>query len=79
MCLACSARILEVEVEQMVAVARGITEEAEEYALTCMTRPFSDLKSRRGEHPPALRTTSPRPRPPTTGSPTHTVGHVSLS
>jgi ferredoxin len=55
MCLACSARILEGEVEQTVAVARGITEEeAEEYALTCMARPLSDLKLRRGEYPPSI-------------------------
>jgi len=55
MCLACSARILEGEVEQTVAVARGITEEeAEEYALTCMARPKSDLKLRRGEYPPSI-------------------------
>ena len=55
MCLACSARILEGEVEQAVAVARGLTEEeAEEYALTCMARPASDLKLRRGEYPPSI-------------------------
>jgi ferredoxin len=55
MCLACSARIIEGEVEQTVAVARGITEEeGEEYALTCMARPLSDLKIRRGEYPPSI-------------------------
>ncbi len=55
MCLACSARIVEGEVEQTVAVARGITEdEAKEYALTCMARPLSDLKLRRGEYPPSI-------------------------
>ena len=55
MCLACSAEILEGEVEQQVAVARGLTEEeAESYALTCMARPASDLKLERGKYPPSL-------------------------
>jgi len=55
MCLACSARIIDGEVEQSVAVARGLTErEAEEYALTCMARPQSDLRLRRGEYPPSI-------------------------
>ncbi|MEF8780621.1 MAG: 2Fe-2S iron-sulfur cluster-binding protein [Haloferacaceae archaeon] len=55
MCLACSARILEGQVAQPAAVARGLTEEeAEEYALTCMARPQSDLKLRRGEYPPSI-------------------------
>jgi ferredoxin len=55
MCLACSAKIHEGEVEQQVAVARGLTEaEAEEYALTCMARPASDLKLERGRYPPSI-------------------------
>jgi ferredoxin len=53
MCLACSARILEGEVTQ--PAARGLTdEEAEEYALTCMARPQSDLTLDRGEYPPSI-------------------------
>ncbi|MFC6836443.1 2Fe-2S iron-sulfur cluster-binding protein [Halomarina ordinaria] len=55
MCLACSAEILEGEVEQPVAVARGLTEEeAERYALTCMARPASDLRLDRGKYPPSI-------------------------
>jgi ferredoxin len=55
MCLACSAEILEGEVEQSVAVARGIAEsEAEQYALTCMARPTSDLKLERGKYPSSI-------------------------
>lgn len=55
MCLACSARILSGDVEQTVAVKRGLTEEeAEDYALTCMARPTSDLRLRRGEYPPSI-------------------------
>ncbi|WP_096391066.1 2Fe-2S iron-sulfur cluster-binding protein [Halopenitus persicus] len=53
MCLACSARILEGEVTQ--PAARGLTdEEAEEYALTCMARPQSDLTLDRGAYPPSI-------------------------
>jgi ferredoxin len=53
MCLACSAEILEGEVTQ--PAARGLTdEEAEEYALTCMARPQSDLKLDRGKYPPSI-------------------------
>ena len=53
MCLACSAKILEGEVVQ--PAARGLTdEEAEEYALTCMARPQSDLKLERGVYPPSI-------------------------
>mgnify|MGYP000013982081 CR=1 FL=1 len=53
MCLACSAEIVEGEVTQ--PAARGFTdEEADEYALTCMARPQSDLKLRRGEYPPSI-------------------------
>jgi ferredoxin len=55
MCLACSAKILEGEVEQTVAVERGLTEEeAEDYALTCMARPTSDLRLDRGTYPPSI-------------------------
>lgn len=55
MCLACSAEIVEGEVSQDVAIARGLTEEeAENYALTCMARPESDLKLKRGEYPPSI-------------------------
>jgi ferredoxin len=53
MCLACSAEIVEGEVTQ--PAARGFTdEEAEGYALTCMARPQSDLKLRRGVYPPSI-------------------------
>jgi len=53
MCLACSAEIVEGEVTQ--PAARGLTEEeAENYALTCMARPQSDLKLRRGVYPPSI-------------------------
>ncbi|SNZ12573.1 Ferredoxin [Natronoarchaeum philippinense] len=53
MCLACSAKIVEGEVTQ--PAARGLTdEEAEEYALTCMARPNSDLKLDRGKYPPSI-------------------------
>ncbi len=55
MCLACSAKIVEGEVTQ--PAARGLTEEeAEEYALTCMARPQSDLKLDRGKYPPSIET-----------------------
>jgi ferredoxin len=55
MCLACSVEIIEGEVEQSVAVARGIAEsEAKQYALTCMARPTSDLKLERGKYPPSI-------------------------
>ncbi|OLZ41871.1 (2Fe-2S)-binding protein [Natrinema saccharevitans] len=53
MCLACSAEIVEGEVTQ--PAARGFTEEeAENYALTCMARPQSDLKLDRGKYPPSI-------------------------
>jgi ferredoxin len=53
MCLACSAKIEEGEVTQ--PAARGLTDdEAEEYALTCMARPQSDLKLDRGKYPPSI-------------------------
>jgi ferredoxin len=53
MCLACSAEILSGEVTQ--PAARGLTEqERENYALTCMARPASDLELDRGEYPPSI-------------------------
>ena len=53
MCLACSAEIVEGEVTQ--PAARGLTDkEADGYALTCMARPQSDLKLRRGVYPPSI-------------------------
>ncbi len=53
MCLACSAEILEGEVTQ--PAARALTdEEAEDYALTCMARPQSDLRIDRGKYPPSI-------------------------
>ncbi|MBX0285943.1 2Fe-2S iron-sulfur cluster-binding protein [Haloarcula salinisoli] len=53
MCLACSAEILSGEVVQ--PAARGLTEqERENYALTCMARPASDLELDRGEYPPSI-------------------------
>jgi ferredoxin len=55
MCLACSAEILEGEVHQEIVTKRGLTEEeAENYALTCMARPASDLKLDRGKYPPSI-------------------------
>lgn len=53
MCLACSAKIEEGEVRQ--PAARGLTDaEREEYALTCMARPQTDLKLDRGKYPPSI-------------------------
>jgi ferredoxin len=53
MCLACSAEIVEGEVTQ--PAARGLSQEqAEEYALTCMARPQSDLVLDRGKYPPSI-------------------------
>jgi len=53
MCLACSAKIEEGDVTQ--PAARGLTEEeAENYALTCMARPQSDLVLDRGKYPPSI-------------------------
>ncbi|MFC4405614.1 2Fe-2S iron-sulfur cluster-binding protein [Haloarchaeobius iranensis] len=53
MCLACSAEIVEGDVTQ--PAARGLTEaERENYALTCMARPTSDLKLDRGKYPPSI-------------------------
>ncbi|MFB6127498.1 MAG: 2Fe-2S iron-sulfur cluster-binding protein [Halolamina sp.] len=59
MCLACSAKIVEGEVEQTVAEKRALTAaEAEEYALTCMARPKSDLVLDRGKYPPSIEDTA---------------------
>src|SRR6056297_4044919 len=53
MCLACSAKIVEGDVVQ--PAARGLTDqEKENYALTCMARPQSDLKLDRGKYPPSI-------------------------
>jgi ferredoxin len=53
MCLACSAEIIDGEVVQ--PAARGLTpQERENYALTCMARPASDLTLDRGEYPPSI-------------------------
>ncbi|MDS0258071.1 2Fe-2S iron-sulfur cluster-binding protein [Haloarcula sp. S1CR25-12] len=53
MCLACSAEILSGEVVQ--PASRGLTEqERENYALTCMARPASDLELDRGKYPPSI-------------------------
>ncbi|MBS3760579.1 2Fe-2S iron-sulfur cluster-binding protein [Halodesulfurarchaeum sp.] len=53
MCLACSAKIVDGDVTQ--PAARGLTEaETEDYALTCMARPQSDLKLERGAYPPSI-------------------------
>ena len=53
MCLACSARIVEGEVTQ--PAAHALTDaQREEYALTCMARPQSDLVLDRGEYPPSI-------------------------
>lgn len=55
MCLACSAEVIEGDVTQ--PAARGLTdEEAEDYALTCMARPQSDLVLDRGKYPPSIET-----------------------
>jgi len=53
MCLACTARIVEGEVTQPAAHALTETQR-EEYALTCMARPQSDLVLDRGEYPPSI-------------------------
>ncbi len=53
MCLACSAEVVEGKVTQ--PAARGLTDdEREEYALTCMARPLSDLRLDRGTYPPSI-------------------------
>jgi ferredoxin len=53
MCLACCAEIVEGEVTQPAAHALSEAER-EDYALTCMARPQSDLKLRRGQYPPSI-------------------------
>jgi len=58
MCLACSAEIVEGDVTQ--PAARGLTDaEREDYALTCMARPQTDLKLDRGKYPPSIDQGSP--------------------
>ena len=53
MCLACSAEIIDGAVAQ--PAARGLTdEEANQYALTCMARPLSDLRLDRGQYPSSI-------------------------
>jgi ferredoxin len=53
MCLACSAKVVEGAVTQ--PAAHGLTDaEKEDYALTCMARPQSDLKLDRGQYPPSI-------------------------
>jgi ferredoxin len=60
MCLACSAKIVDGDVTQ--PAARGLTEaEAEDYALTCMARPQSDLKLERGSYPPSIEAAAETP------------------
>jgi len=55
MCLACSAEVVEGEVTQ--PAARGLSEaESEDYCLTCMARPRSDLTLDRGKYPPSIET-----------------------
>ena len=52
-CLACSAEIIEGQVAQ--PAARAFTDkEKENYALTCMARPQSDLKLEMGVYPPSI-------------------------
>jgi ferredoxin len=53
MCLACSAKILEGDVTQPAAHALT-DEQREEYALTCMARPQSDLVLDRGVYPEGI-------------------------
>ena len=53
MCLACCAEILEGEVTQPAAHALTPAER-EDYALTCMARPMSDLRLERGVYPPSI-------------------------
>ena len=53
MCLACCAEIHEGEVTQ--PAAHALTDaETENYALTCMARPRSDLVIERGTYPPSI-------------------------
>jgi len=53
MCLACSAKIIEGEVTQPAAHALT-DDQREEYALTCMARPKSDLVLDRGVYPSGI-------------------------
>jgi ferredoxin len=57
MCLACSAKILEGEVTHPAAHALT-DEQREEYALTCMARPQSDLVLDRGVYPEGIEAES---------------------
>jgi ferredoxin len=58
MCLACSAAIVDGDVTQ--PAARGLTDaEREDYALTCMARPQTDLRLDRGKYPPSIDQSSP--------------------
>lgn len=53
MCLACVARLVDGEVSQ--PGAHGLTEdEKQDYVLTCMARPESDLTLERGVYPPSI-------------------------
>lgn len=53
MCLACSAEIIQGDVVQ--PAARALTEsEREDFCLTCMARPQSDLQIDRGKYPPSI-------------------------
>lgn len=61
MCLACSAKIIEGSVVQ--PAAHALTDrEREDFALTCMARPQSDLRLLRGEYPPSIDTETEGPR-----------------
>lgn len=53
MCLACCAEIVDGEVTQPAAHALTSDEQAR-YALTCMARPKTDLRLRRGRYPPSI-------------------------
>ncbi len=53
MCLACTAQILAGEVAQPAAHALP-EDQRDEYALTCMARPQSDLKLEMGVYPPSI-------------------------
>lgn len=53
MCLACTAKIHEGEVVQPAAHALTVDEQ-EDFALTCMARPQSDLILERGIYPPSI-------------------------
>ena len=53
MCLACTAEILEGTVTQPAARALP-ADQHDQYALTCMARPTSDLKLRMGVYPPSI-------------------------